>query len=339
MKIISDKIKQYKKLSVIKVKKNIFKSKINKDKLINFSSIKKNYVVIKVKYSNLNFKDCLIAKGHKGLVKKYPHTPGIDVAGKIYFSKSKKFKKKDNVFIIAKPFGVETNGGFSEFVIVHDSWVKKLPEGLSLKSSMLIGTSGFTALKAFEISKKIIKKFPDKSILITAPTSNVGLFLIFLLKDYHSKLDVVVSKSTNIKKLKKLGIKKTYLTENFTKKFNFPLLNEKYSVVFDNLGGQILSVSLKYLIKKGILISIGNILNNKSKINILSFILRESKIIGINAENSTKLEWNNFNKFLKNQKITNKIEKFSDTINLIKLKKILNKKSIVKKSYRYLIKI
>ena len=80
-------------------------------------------------------------------------------------------------------------------------------------------------------------------------------------------------------------------------------------------------------------------MNNKSEINILSFILRESKIIGVNAENSTKLEWNNFNKFLKNQKITNKIEKFSDTINLIKLKKILNKKSFVKKYYRYLIKI
>tara|TARA_B100000242_G_C43036690_1_gene483312 strand:+ start:72 stop:1091 length:1020 start_codon:yes stop_codon:yes gene_type:complete len=339
MKIVSEKIKQFKKLSVIKIKEDIFKSKINKDKLTDFSNIKKNYVVIKVKYSNLNFKDCLIAKGHKGLVKNYPHTPGIDVSGIIYFSKSKKFKKKDKVFIIAKPLGVETGGGFSEFVIVHDSWVNKIPEGLTLKNSMLIGTSGFTAFKAFKISEKIINKFPDKSILITAPTSNVGLFLIFLLKNYHSKLDVVISKSTNIKKLKRLGIKKTYLYENFIKKINFPLLNEKYSIIFDNLGGKTLSVSLKYLTKKGVLISIGNILNNKSEINILSFILRENKIIGVNAENSTKLEWNNFNKFLKNQSITNKMKKYSDTINLSKLKKILNKKSIVKKSYRYLIKI
>ena len=92
MTIFSNKIKHYKKLSVIKIKENIFTSRIKKEKLVNFSNIKKNYVVIEVKYSNLNFKDRLIAKGHNGLVNKYPHTPGIDVAGKIYFPNSSKIK-------------------------------------------------------------------------------------------------------------------------------------------------------------------------------------------------------------------------------------------------------
>ena len=98
---------QYKRLSVLEIKKNYFKTIIEKKIQLNFSEISKNHVVIKVKYSNINYKDRLISKGNKDLIKKFPHTPGIDAAGEIYFSKSKKFKKKDKVFIIAKPLGVK----------------------------------------------------------------------------------------------------------------------------------------------------------------------------------------------------------------------------------------
>ncbi len=339
MKSNFKKIIKFKKLSVFETKKNFFKSKINKKNILDFSNIYKNYVVIKVKYSNLNFKDYLIAKGNKGLVRKFPHTPGIDAAGEVYFSNSRKFKKKDNVYIIAKPLGVETNGGFSEFIIVPDKWVNKIPKNSNIKKIMLIGTSGFTAIKAFKKSEKIIKKFTNKPVLITAPTSNIGLFLIFLLKNINVDLEVVTSKYKNINKLKRLGIKKVYLAENYIKKLNYPLLNEKYSVIFDNIGGEVLSISLKQLSSNGILVSIGNISDNYSNINILPLILRGVQIIGINAENSSTAEWKHFFKFLKKQKITDQIKRYAKTINLYQLKNLLNKNKLVKKSIRYLIKI
>lgn len=339
MKPTLEKKIKYKKLVVLETKKNFFKSKIDKKNILDLSTVYKNHVVVKVKYSNLNFKDYLIAKGHKGLVRKFPHTPGIDAAGEVYFSNSRKFKKKENVYVIAKPLGVETNGGYSEFIVVKDKWINKVPKNFNLKKIMMIGTSGFTALKAFKKSEKVIKKFSNKPVLITAPTSNVGLFLIFLLKNISINLEVVTSKSKNINRLKKLGVKKVYLAKNFIKNNNYSLLNEKYSVVFDNVGGEVLSTSIKYLAKNGVLISIGNILDNYSTINVLPLILRGTQIIGINSENSSKQEWNYFFNFLKIEGITKKIEKYTKKINLDQLKILFNRKKFEKKSIKYLIKI
>ena len=138
----------YKSVDIDQSKKNKIKTKINKKKLLLKENIKKNFVVIKVEYSNLNYKDFLMSQGHSGLVKRFPHTAGIDASGTICYSNSKKFKIKDRVFVIAKPLGVETNGSFSEYITIPDKWVEKLPKKLTSKEIMMIGTSGFTALKA-----------------------------------------------------------------------------------------------------------------------------------------------------------------------------------------------
>ena len=205
---------------------------------------------------------------------------------------------------------------------------------------MIIGTSGFTSIKALERSTKIIKKNCNKPVLITAPTSNVGLFLIYLLKNLDVNIEVVTSSFQNVAMLSKIKIKKIHLTENFIKDYKFPLLNEKYSVIFDNLGGDVLSKSLKYLCKDGMLVSIGNILGNYSKINLLPLILRGVKIIGLNAETSSQSDWSFFFKFLEKQKITNQLRKKTKIINLKELANLLNKKKISKsKPAKYLIKI
>ena len=85
---------QYKSLEILKNKKNKIINRITKNNFLKKENLEKNFVIIKVEYANLNYKDLLMAKGHGGLVKKYPHIPGIDASGTIYFSNSKKFKKK-----------------------------------------------------------------------------------------------------------------------------------------------------------------------------------------------------------------------------------------------------
>tara|TARA_B100001175_G_C19277510_1_gene527142 strand:- start:274 stop:642 length:369 start_codon:yes stop_codon:yes gene_type:complete len=85
---------KYTSLNIVKTKKNKIINKINKNNLLRKFDIEKNFVVIKVEYANLNYKDFLMSQGHSGLIKKFPHTPGIDAAGTIYHSNSKKFKKK-----------------------------------------------------------------------------------------------------------------------------------------------------------------------------------------------------------------------------------------------------
>lgn len=329
----------YTSLNIIKTEKNKITNKITKNSILSKEDIKKRFVVIKVEYSNLNYKDFLMSQGHSGLIKKFPHTPGIDASGTIYYSKSKKFNKNDKVFIIAHPLGVDMNGSFSEYITVPDHWVEKLPKSLTSKEIMMIGTSGFTAVKALNKSLKTILKYKNKPVLVTGATGNVGMFIIFLLTNIGIKIEAITSKNENNIILKKMGVSKIHTLKNFIKTPNFALLNEKYSAVFENLGGDVISICLKYLIKKGILISIGNILGNTSNINILPLLLREVSILSVNAECSSTKERENILQTFKSINLKMKLLKRTKVINLKEVSKIMKLKSFNKKALRYVVKI
>lgn len=102
-------------------------------------------VLIRVEYSSLNYKDALSAKGNKGVTRKYPHTPGIDAAGTVEVSSSSLWKSGDQVLVTGFDLGMNTNGGFGQYIVVPESWIIKLPQGLSAKEAMIYGTAGFTA--------------------------------------------------------------------------------------------------------------------------------------------------------------------------------------------------
>lgn len=330
---------RYTSLNIIKTDKNKITNKITKNNLLKKEDVKKNFVVIKVEYANLNYKDFLVSKGHSGLIKKFPHTPGIDACGTIFFSNSNKFQKKDKVYVIARPLGVEIDGSFSEYIAVPDYWVERLPKNLTTKEIMTIGTSGYTAIKAFKKTFRTIRRNKNKPVLVTGATGNVGMFLIFLLKNNGINIEVVTSRLNNNLILKKMGVKKVHLLKNFLKTSNFALLSEKYSTIFENLGGDAISVSLKYLVKNGILVSIGNVLGNTSNINILPLILREVNIQSVNAENSTANERKKIIETLQSIKFKNQLLKRTKIINLKQLSKMLNLKKYNKKILRYVVKI
>ena len=99
------------------------------------SDLSKNEIMIKSSFSSINFKDLLVLKGKPGLVRRFPHTPGIDVSGTVISSKSKKFKVGQKVLVIARPFGLTVPGGFQQYVKIQDKWVDLL--SLDLKLSLL----------------------------------------------------------------------------------------------------------------------------------------------------------------------------------------------------------
>jgi len=330
---------KYTSLNIIKTKKNKITNKITKNNILRKEDIKKKFVVIKVEYANLNYKDFLMSQGHSGLIKKFPHTPGIDACGTIYYSNSKKFLENDEVFVIARPLGVDANGSFSEYITISDHWIEKLPKSLTSKEIMMIGTSGFTAVKALNKSLKTILKYKNKPVLVTGATGNVGMFIIFLLTNIGINIEAITSKTKNNIILKKIGVTKIHTLKNFLKTPNFALLNEKYSVVFENLGGDAIPCCLKYLIKNGLLISIGNILGNTSIINILPLILREVSILSVNAECTSKNERKNILTTIKSVKLKNKLLKRTKIINLKEVAKIMKFKNFDKKTLRYVVKI
>lgn len=330
---------RYRSLKIEKNNNNKITNKISSNNLLRKEDVKKNFVVIKVDYANLNYKDFLMSKGHAGLIKKFPHTPGIDASGTIYYSNSQKFKKGEKVFVIAHPLGVDTDGSFSEYITIPDLWVDKLPKGLTSKEIMMFGTSGFTAIKALNKTLKTILKYKKKSVLVTGATGNVGMAIIFLLTNIGINIEAITSKTENNITLKNMGVKKIYTLEKFLKTPNFALFNEKYSVIFENLGGEVISICLKYLIKKGILVSIGNVLGNTSNLNILPLILREVSILSVNAELTNLRERKNIFNSFKSIKIKKKLVNKTKVINLKKVSKIINLKNYNKKNLRYVVKI
>ena len=330
---------RYRSINIIKNKKNKIINKITKKNLLRKEDVKKNFIVVKVQFANLNYKDFLMFQGHNGLIKKFPHTPGIDACGTVYYSNSSKFKRYQKVFIIAQPLGVDISGSLSEYILVPEHWVEKLPNNLSSKEIMMIGTSGFTAVKAFNKSLKTILKHKNRPVLVTGATGNVGMHLIYLLSSVGVNIEAISSKTQINSVLKKIGVKKIHTLENFLRVPNFPLLNEKYSVVFDNLGGDVIPVCLKYLIKKGILISIGNILGNTSNLNILPLILREVSILSVNTECSEAKERREILNIFKSSAFKNKLLQLTKVIKLTEVPKLMKFEKYKKKKLRYVVKI
>ena len=132
---------------------------------------------------------------------------------------------------------------------------------------------------------------------------------------------------------------KVHTLKNFLKTPNFALLNERYSAIYDNLGGEIIGICLKYLIKKGILLSIGNVLGNTSNINILPLILREVSILSVNAECTNASGRKNILQFFKSIKLKRKLHKRTKVINLNEVAKMMKVKRFDKKALRYVVKI
>ena len=227
----------------------------------------------------------------------------------------------------------------SEYIEVKDSWVETLPRNITLKEIVTIGTSGFTAFKALKKSFNIISKNLKKPVLITGASGNVGVCLIIILSRIGVLVEVLTSDLKKTSQLRKLGAKKVIYLKKFAKPSNFDLYNEKYSVIFDNLGGDIMFTSLKYLIKGGILVSIGNVLNNISKINVLPLILREVNILGLNTESISKTERKNFIKKFISKDLIKELNRLVKMIKLKNVPSIIKFKKSKSKILRYIIKI
>ena len=192
-------------------------------------------VLIKVKYSSLNYKDALSATGNKGVTRKYPHTPGIDAAGMVEKSPGNLFKEGDEVVVTGYDLGMNTFGGFAEYIRVPVEWIVKLPKGLSLKESMMLGTAGFTAgLSIYKLEQAGLDK--DGEIIVTGATGGVGSLAVALL----SKLGYNITASTRKKEkedyLKNLGAKLIINSDELDDKTGKPLLNRRWKGAVDTVG-------------------------------------------------------------------------------------------------------
>jgi len=138
-------------------------------------------LLVKVHYSSLNYKDALSATGRPGVTRHYPHTPGIDAAGVIIESAGSAFAPGDNVIVTGYDLGMDTAGGYGQYIRIPSEWAVALPAGLSLRESMILGTAGFTAaLSVWKLQQNGVQPGVG-DILVTGATGGVGSIAVAIL--------------------------------------------------------------------------------------------------------------------------------------------------------------
>ncbi len=239
-------------------------------------------VLIRVNYSSLNYKDALSATGNRGVTKKYPHTPGIDAAGVVVQSDSDLFKKGEKVVVTSYDLGMNTSGGFGQYIRVPADWVVKLPEGLDLKQSMVFGTAGFTA--GMSVYKLIHTIKPEHGqILVTGATGGVGSLAVGILS--HLGYSVTgISGKTDITLLNNLGIKEVINRKDFLENTKPPILKPQWAGAIDTVGGEILATAIKSTKLDGAVTCCGNVASPDLPINVFPFILRGVSLFGIDSQ-------------------------------------------------------
>jgi acrylyl-CoA reductase (NADPH) len=245
----------------------------------------KGDVLVRVSYSSLNYKDGLSASGNRGVTKKYPHTPGVDAAGVVEESISKNFRPGDEVIVTSYDLGMNTSGGFGQYIRVPADWVVKLPRNLSLKESMMYGSAGFTsALCIYRLETQGLT--PDKGkILVTGATGGLGSIAIAMLDKlgYHT---VAVSGKPDAKEyLTDLGAKEILGREEAAQGADKPLLKKRWAGVIDSVGGDILAAAVKSTQEWGVILCCGNAASPDLHINVFPFILRGVDLLGIDSQN------------------------------------------------------
>jgi len=182
----------------------------------------KGDLTIKVSFSSINYKDALSASGNKGVTKHYPHTPGIDAAGAVVESTSSEFSSGDKVIVTGYDLGMNTSGGFSEYIRVPSKWAIMLPKSLSLKESMALGTGGLTAGLCINLLNNK-NGVTNKKAIVTGATGGVGCIAIQLLSKLGAEVTAVTGKKNSASFLNSLGANTVITREELNEQFREPL--------------------------------------------------------------------------------------------------------------------
>ena len=272
-------------------------------------------VLIKVYFSSLNYKDALSAIGNKGVSRNYPHTPGIDAAGIIETSESENFKEGEEVIVTGYDLGMNTSGGFSEYIRVPSEWVVKKPDGISLSESMALGTAGLTA--GLCVRKLLNHKLtPDSGkLFVTGATGGVGIVALMLLSSLGFEVVAITGKLESQDMLKKYGASEVITREDLDQPLISPLQKSVYAGGVDAVGGNVLSNLLCATSQRAAIACCGMVNGANLNTSVFPFILRGLSLYGVDSaetEIGIKEEvWKNFSSVWKLEDLENEIKEIS----------------------------
>jgi len=243
------------------------------------------FVQIKVSHSSLNYKDALSASGNKGVTRNYPFVPGIDAAGAISDANSSQFEEGEDVLVTGYDMGMNTPGGFGEYINVPEAWVVKKPVNLSSLEAMSIGTAGLTAaasvLKILESSQA-----SDLPVLVSGATGGVGSIAIMLISKLGKEVIALTGKSSSIDFLNSIGANNIIMRDQYLETSNKAMERPLFSCAIDTVGGTILSKILPQIYPHGVVACCGNVGGIEVNTTVFPFILRGISLCGIDSAES-----------------------------------------------------
>ncbi len=249
----------------------------------NISDLPEGDVLIRVQYSSLNYKDALSATGNKGVTRNYPHTPGIDAVGEIVESKDEAWSVGERVIVTGYDLGMNTPGGFGQYIRVPKHWLVKLPNTLTPKESMAYGTAGFTAaLSVYRLLEAGVT--PDQGdILVTGATGGVGSLAVGILAQEGFNVVAATGKLSETDYLTHLGAKEIVSRSDATDESGRPILSARWAGVIDTVGGKMLETALKTTQYGGTVTCCGLVASPDLQTTVFPFILRGVRLIGIDS--------------------------------------------------------
>ena len=242
-------------------------------------------VLVKIDYSDLNFKDAMILKNGGKLIKEYPRIPGIDFSGTVEESNVDDFKKGDQIIVNGSRVGELFHGGYSQYARVKKEFIIKKPKEINTKQAMMLGTGGFTAvLCAFAVKAREDLLLGEKvnEVLVTGATGGVGSVAVMALSKLGCTVTAVTGKMNQSEYLKELGAKNIIDRKEFETE---PKLLGKgiWDGVVDTVGGNILANAISQTKHSGIIAACGNASGNKLNTSVIPFILRGVKLWGVDS--------------------------------------------------------
>ncbi|WP_297794151.1 YhdH/YhfP family quinone oxidoreductase [uncultured Marinobacter sp.] len=255
---------------------------VGSEQTLSTGDLPANEVLIRVSHSSLNYKDALSASGNKGVTRNFPHTPGIDAAGKVIESATGEPSVGSQVIVTGYDLGMNTDGGFGEYIRVPASWCVALPKGWDSRTAMIYGTAGLTAGLCVQ---KLLKMgaTPDQGkVAISGASGAVGSVAVELLSTLGFEVVAISGKQDHADELKTLGASEVIGRDALAAEKK-PMLKPVFANAVDTVGGQPLAELLKQIQPGGSVSCCGLVAGPQLETTVLPFILRGVNLLGVDS--------------------------------------------------------
>jgi putative YhdH/YhfP family quinone oxidoreductase len=244
-------------------------------------------VVVRVAYSDVNYKDALAVTGKGKILRRQSCVGGIDFSGTVVSSTNPGFAKGDAVLGVGFDLGVSHHGGYAQYARVPAQWLTKLPQGMSLWEAMAYGTAGYTAGIAVVRMEHEGMKPEGGPVVVNGATGGVGSIALSALARLGFHVVALTGKESESDWLKKLGAKEILLRQSLNLEKIKPLDKATWAGAVDNLGGPVLAWLCSTMKDNGVIASVGLAQSAELHTWVMPFILRGARLIGINSGESS----------------------------------------------------